>query len=340
LSHYGDFGRRPEDIRIQSAWTSIEVMPSGPKPVVTVRPQEPTELLRDFLPNLLASRDDETLRILLEYVYHASPRVRAYAGNALYYWPDAVIEPRLLEALKTNGPSAVIIQRLAPHIPELADAAVNYLFSDDPVLFQGAIRAAGAVLDARNALDPALRLRVEQRVVAAVNGNLVHADGQMTSDLVALPGQIHTEQVHDLLWTLVGRRTATEQALICIAWQQDPTDLARLTAYMISAATDDQKGRELSSVPYAMRNKFGDAALPWLRDAMKQVSSTALRMRCAEELMRANDPAAFTFAYDAIAQNRGWKAQIRTMVNDQFPDTRNAPDADLAKFLDERSKPQ
>jgi len=52
--------------------------------------------------------------------------------------------------------------------------------------------------------------------------------------------------------------------------------------------------------------------------------------------MRANDPSAFAFAQDAFEHNRLWKAKIRTMVSDQFPETRNKSDAEMAAFLRDR----
>ncbi len=51
-----------------------------------------------------------------------------------------------------------------------------------------------------------------------------------------------------------------------------------------------------------MRAQFGDAALPWLRTALEKAPSTDVRIRCAEELMRANDPAGIVFALGAFEQ--------------------------------------
>ena len=66
LSHYGFLGRPARDFRTQSVWTPIQVQQAGPQAPIGVHPQEPDELLTNFLPNLLAVRDDETLAVLME----------------------------------------------------------------------------------------------------------------------------------------------------------------------------------------------------------------------------------------------------------------------------------
>ena len=337
LLHYGDFGRRANDVRMESVWTRITVQPAVQR-TITTHPQEPNALLRDFLPNLLALRDDQALRLLEDYLYHASPRVRSYAADALYYWPDSVIEPQLLEVLRANGPSAVVVRRLGAHASEVAEAAIPYFFTDDLVLFQGAIAAASVALSATPPIDPQLRARIEERVIAAVNGNLWRADAQTTNDLIVLLGQVHTERAHDLLWSLADRRTGTSQALPAIAWQKDAKDLPRLAALLIAAPADNQSDISLASVPNVMRAQFGADSIPALKDVMANAKSPVLRVSSAEELIYAKDPAGFAFALDAVQQNRQWKMRIARFVNDQFPETRNTTDVQLSKFLADRSQ--
>ena len=287
LSHYGFFGRRQDDIRMQSAWTPIQVLPAGPRAPIGAHPQEPDELLTNFLPNLLAVRDDETLAVLMEYLYHPSQRVLGWASSALPYWPDAVVQPRLMETLRANGPTEVMVQGIKGNVSEVAEISLPFLFSSDAVLFQGAIRAASAALAATSGIDDALRRRVERDLTNAATSNLGHADAQMKNDLIAVLGQIHTARVHDLLWNLVDHHTGTEQALIAIAWQKDPKDLPRLADYLNALPADDQTGREAAGVVYAMHNTFGDAAAPWLRDVLAKTQSPVVRQGCVEELKSA-----------------------------------------------------
>lgn len=333
LSHYDAFFRR-SDIRIQSAWTPVEVFPAIPR-AITTHPQEPAEVLSSFLPDLLALPNDEALSVVLEYLYHPSPRVRAYASDALYYWPNSVVEPRLMETLRTNGPAPSVPLWVGPHASELLEAALPYFFSDDPVLFQGAITTARNALSPTTNISPEVRSRLEQGLISGA-GNLGHADAQTTNDLISVLGQIKDNRVHDVLWSLADRHTGTEQALIAIAWQRDAKDLPRLAAYLTAVPADAQPGQTFFGVPNAMRAQFGDAALPWLRTVLEKAPSPDVRIRCAEELMRANDPSAFAFAQDAFEHNRPWKAKIRTMVSEQFPETRNKSDSEMAGFLRDR----
>ena len=103
---------------------------------ITSHPQEPAEVLSSFLPDLLALPNDKALSVVLEYLYHPSPRVRAYASDALYYWPNSVVEPRLMQTLRTNGPAPSVLPLGRAARYGTPEAALPYFFSDDPVLFQ------------------------------------------------------------------------------------------------------------------------------------------------------------------------------------------------------------
>jgi len=338
LSHYGDFGRRPEDIRVQSAWTPITVLPAVAR-TIGAHPQEPTAVMRDFLPDLLGRRNDEAFQVLTEYLYHASPRVRAYAADALYFWPDSVAVPRLLETLRANGPAPTVMQRLSSHASEIGLASLDYFYSDDPVLFQGAIAAARVVVAADDTIDPKVRSQMEDRLTGVAAAHLWRGDAQAAIDVISLLGQIHTQRAHNVLWELADQRqTGMEQALIAIAWHKDPKDLPRMAAYLIAEPAVGQSESALTGVPYSMRNSLGDAALPWLRNVLEKGQVASVRVHCAQELMRANDPAGFAFSADAFEHDRAWKSQIRSMVNDQFPETRNISEDELTKFLSERAR--
>jgi len=287
-THSGSLLPSPNDVHSQSAWTPIHILPPAPRAPIGAHPQDPNELLTNFLPNLLAARDDETLAVLMEYLYHPDKGVRRWAFTALPYWPDSIVQPRLMEASRANGPSDVVVQGIKGYTAEIVEISLPYLFSEDAVLFQGAIRAAHAALTSATGIDDLLRARVERELTNAANSNMGHANAQMTNDLIALLGQIHTARVHELLWTLVEHHTGTGQALIAVAWQKDPKDLPRLAEYLNALPADDQTGREAAGVIYAMHNTFGDAAVPWLRDVLAKTQSPVVRQRCAEELKGAN----------------------------------------------------
>jgi hypothetical protein len=335
LSHYGDFMRRSGDIRIQSAWTPIEVLPAAERMLVP-SPEAPQAIVATFLPNLLAQRSDETLWILLGDLYNPSSFVRGYAANALYYWPDSVVVPQLLQSLRSYGPVPEAIGRLGSHAPDMIDSALPFLLAGNPVLTQGALAVARSALADNSKVTPDIRARVEQTMIA-VASNAARMDPASASELISILGRIRNTQVHDSLWALADNHIAAPAALDAIAVQKDATDLSRLAAYLIATPADNQTDRMLSGVPNSLRSQFGAQASPWLRQVLAKSPSQFLRLACAKELMLANDPTGFAFALDAVEKNRPWKAQILPWVNDQFPESRNKTDAQVVAFLSEKT---
>lgn len=308
---------------MQSEWTPIQILPSTPR-TIGAHPQNPAEILSDFLPNLLALRNDEALKVFLEYLYHPSDLVRRYAGLALYYWPDIEVDKRLLALVRANGPTDVAVQRLAKlHAQELVDSALPYLTSDDAVLRRGAVSASRAALG--SSLPSEMRARVEQTLVRSADRFLSLSDAQDLNNFVSTLGQVHDEAGHRLLWTLVERNVGREQAVIAIAWRKDLTDLPRLVQFLDS------------SLPNALRSAYGAAALPYLRDALDKSTVPGVQVASAEELIYARDPAGFAFALKAIEQSRSYKARLISFVHDQFPRTRTDNETELRSFL--RSPP-
>lgn len=79
----------------ESEWTTITILPSTAEQrrqqlteLATSAPQNEVELLTNFLPSLLAWRDERALRILAPYLDHSSALVRSYSGYALYYFEE------------------------------------------------------------------------------------------------------------------------------------------------------------------------------------------------------------------------------------------------------------
>jgi hypothetical protein len=304
---YSHRGMTLRDIVWQSEWTPIQILPSVARRI-DARPQDPAEILSDFLPNLLALPNEEALAVFLEYLYHPSDLVRRYAALALYYWPDADVDKRLLALVRANGPTDVAVQRLAKlHAQDLVDSALPDLTSDDVVRRRGAISSCQAALGA--SLAPELRRRVEQALVRSADRVLSLSDGQDINNFVAILGQVHDEAGHRLLWTLVERNIGREQAVIAIAWRKDPADLPRLAQFL------------QPSLPNVLRNNYGAAALPYLRDAMERSTVPGVPVACAEELMYAGDAAGFAFALKAIGQSSPDRARLSAFLHDHFPST-------------------
>lgn len=271
---------RPDaEVRAQSQWTTIQVLAAVPR-VIAGHPQDPAELLRDFLPNLLAVRDDETLAILFEYLYHPDLAVRRYAAFALAYWRPEEIEGRLFALLQSMGPTDAVEYRFRGRSRELIDSALVHLEPGSPARLAGALSVLRESLRVPNpALSPELRARVEQALLAAADRTIEMAGRQGAVDFTALLGSVRDERAHELLWKLASNEKVKEQAVTAVAWRKDPADLPRLTEVLLTAGL-----HEFSALPNVMRSRFGTAALPSLRICMESAASPFMRVNCEREL--------------------------------------------------------
>jgi hypothetical protein len=91
-------GGREGHMREPSAWTPIEVNPSTLSQrrayfakLLAAQPKDTTELLANFLPSLLATRDEAALRVIAPYLDSPDPVLNRYASYALNYFDPALL---------------------------------------------------------------------------------------------------------------------------------------------------------------------------------------------------------------------------------------------------------
>jgi hypothetical protein len=111
--------------------------------------------------------------------------------------------------------------------------------------------------------------------------------------------------------------------------------LPRLGSLLTAPVTGDT---HLSSLPYALRNSYGDAALPFLEDGLQRSGDVFVRTACARELVLAGRSAGFAFMVQAIEGNAGYKQEIVQFIRDRFPEIKGADEGALLAFLKERAK--
>jgi hypothetical protein len=332
-----EFGPRRDETLFRSAWTPVEVQPAAPAPIASP-PQDPVEILGDFLPSILGFPDGERLSVVLDYLYHPEETVRRYAANSLGYWPDGEVQRRLSALVRTRGPSDMFVDQTLSTAPELAEAMFSRLSSDDPVIVRGAVTAASRVVsNQRRLFSDAVKARAEDALITAVEHVISVGDSQTITNFAAALGAMRDERSHEILWGFVRRRVAFEQSLIAITWRKDPKDLPGLVAILDAPTTGDPLSTELASLPYALRNAYGAAALPALENALKKSGYVWVRTNCARELIMENRPSGFAFIADAIEQNRFYKREMIEFVRERFPELRGEDETAVLAFLKRRA---
>lgn len=325
-------------------WTRLEIRPwteaQRAEWLRSLKP--PTEaglMMTDYLPSILGIPDTPSLDLLVPVLYHPEDLVRRFAQSGLGIWPKEQWEPTLKRALQSRGPSDVITD--VSHGSLTVAALAPYLQSNDPVLLRGALRGFQNLIywSPQTPLPPAERTTAESALIAARDRIFAVADPQTQIDYTSLLGGLHDTSAGKLLWDLVSqRRAAREQALIAIMWRKDPADLPRLAAEMEGPGDGDPLSHRAASLPYALRNSYGDAAIPYLLRSLAQSPQVFVRTNCARELILVNHPAGFAFVASAIETKERYSLEMVQFVKDRFPELRNADNAAVLAFLKQRAK--
>jgi hypothetical protein len=325
------------EVRFRSEWTRIEVLAAQP-----VRPraqsQDPAEILRDTLPNLLGLPDSVSLSTILQYVYHPNESIRWYAAMGLGYWPVKEVEGRIAELIRTKGPSDVLVNLGISLPPDLIDPMLPYLKADDRVLLRGAILGVARLLvRPAGPLPAGAEARAETALVGAREHIVRTGIEQTVSDFAQALGVLHGEASRKVLWDLEELGIAREQSLIAITWRKDLRDLPRLGDLLTTPAAGDPMSRGLASLPYALRNGYGEAALPYLEVALKTSGYVWVQTNCARELILAGRAAGFAFIADAMEQNRTYKREMIEFVRERFPELKGTDDEAVLTFVKKRA---
>ena len=197
------YGPRRAEALFRSAWTRVEVQPAAPAPIGSP-PQDPVEILSDFLPSLLGFPDGKRLSIVLDYLYHPEEIVRRYAANGLGYWPNEEVQSRIKSLAQDKGLSDVVVDRTLSAAPELAEAMFRQLRSDNPVIVRGAVTAASRVVSNHQQLfSNAAQARAEDALITAAEHVIRVGDSQTITDFAAALGAMRDERSHQILWDFV-----------------------------------------------------------------------------------------------------------------------------------------
>jgi hypothetical protein len=324
-----DYGVQPSTVLLRSEWTPIRVLPrASSPPAPRPAPEDPAELLSDYLPGVLGFSDRAGLDAVVACLYHANQTVRQFAAGALAYWPEDEANARVDRELSVRGPSDMTIDGTLARHPEMLPLVLPYLKSDNQALLRGAVTGASRFIYAHPAeTDAGVAL------IAAAEHVIRAGDPQTVSYYAAALGSVRDARAGTLLWDMVRRNVARGQAVIAISWRKDPRDLPRLATLLEAPVSGDPMSADLGSLPYALRNSYGDAALPYLESALAKSQYVWVRTNCARELILAGRSSGFAFVADAIEQGRPYKREMTQYVQERFPRLRTADDAAMLSFL-------
>jgi hypothetical protein len=337
---------------VVAPWTKIEILPADARARrlwladrIAHAPTNTADLLTDFLPGILGVPDVESLLALRPYLYHPDRLVREYAMYGLTYWPPNQVAPKLWEWIRAQGPSDVTVDFFlhlkefsASRAAELAELSIPYLQSNSAVLVYGGLRALSRiVLPLDSPVTPDIRARAGDAMIRAAD-HIIPLDPENTNQFVADIGQLRDERSHGLLWDLVNRHGPNSgQALFALAWRKSPADLPKLAQLTLKRANGHALDREFTSLPNALRNAYGAAAIPYLQTMLERAEYSGVRTESARELIWAARPQGFAFVADAIANNRPYRQEMIQFMRDQFPELRPAGDAAILKFAQARA---
>jgi hypothetical protein len=331
-----DFGPVPAEMALESEWTRFEVLPARSLPVQPA-PADPVESLSDYLPSILGFPDAASLQIVVKYLYDRNNLVRRYTEAGLAYWPQQEVDTQVVALIRGKGPTDVLVNLLRSPKVDVTESMLPYLASDDPMLLGGAILGVSRALsDPQQPLQPEARLRAESALLGAADHVVRTGNAEMLNSFAVTLGSVHNERAREILWNFVERNVAAEQSLIAISWHKDPRDLPRLGALLVAPVVGDSRSYELTSIPYALRNSYGEAAVPFLESAIKDSRYVFVRTNCARELVIAGRPAGFAFIADAIERNRFYKPEMVEFVRGRFPELKGADEGAVLGFIKRR----
>jgi hypothetical protein len=259
--------------------------------------------------------------------------VRRYAEAGLAYWPEDTATSTMTDLLHTRGASDVTVEKVM-RTPGAADFIVPGLRSTNPASLSGAVLGVYRMLSANPpVLAGEARARAEAALISSADNVLRDGNPQTGNNYACALGVTHDPRARELLWSLIDRNLLTEQSLIAITWQKNAADLPRLASLLEAPAKGDPKQYTFASLPYAIHNTYGDAAMPVLERAVRESGYVWVQTNSARELIIAGRKAGFDFILQAIEENRFYKAEMIRFLQDRYPELKGADDARVLAFL-------
>lgn len=335
----------------ESDWTEIEILPYSAaqrrqwiQEQVSKMPSSPGLLMGDVIPGLLALPDELALSAILPELYHPDDQVRRYVAASLTMFDTALLVKELTPLIREKGPTEEIARLLdgredlfvGGHQAFVA-ALPSFLNSASPLVRAGVLQYLVWEQNHDWGNTPEAQNQRSAIVLKAASAILERGDARLQQLLAEALGSIKTDTSRELLWKMIESGKSEEQSRIALTWIGDSRDLPRLAAILMRADPGDPYGRENSSLAYSLHHAYGDASLPWLRQAAHDTKQIFVRTSCAKELVLANQPDGFEYLLQSMNEMPSFKAEAVQFMRDRFPDLRNAPEDAVLVFLKSRA---
>ncbi len=336
-----------------SDWTEIEILPYSAgqrrkwiQEQIAKMPSSPGLLVGDAIPGLLAFPDELALSAILPGLYHPDPLVRSFTLASLRMFDSALVAKTLTPMIREKGPSEEIA-RLLDFREELFEGGhrafvallPRFLMAASPEVQAGALQYMVWEQNHPWGKTPESQAQRNAVLLRAAPRLLQRGDPRTLQLLAEALGSVKTDGARELLWKMIESGKAEEQSKIALTWIGDPRDLPRLAALLIAPAANPY-GRENAAIPYSLHRAWGDAALPWLKQAARDSKQVFVRTSSAKELVLANQPEGFADLLQEIDERPPVKAEALQFLRDRFPGLRHASEEDVLAFLKSRAGTQ
>lgn len=287
--------------------------------------------------------------IALLIIYSASPAFAAEQSLS-----ETVFEAGL-QHIKQHGPDheteafvGYTFEHAWPRRREVIATVAPHLKSKNPEAVSGTLRALYRLrhLSGEAAADSDQEKAVAKFCIDLdefVYSNLEHLftleDDGVLKSLALYCGGTTTAKAKRTLLRIVESshaKNAREQALICIAWHNDASDMGTLVTYLLEDSSSS------SSLPYHFRNSYGQASIPYLKQAVSEAARISTRLEAAFQLVHLRDNSGFRYLLSVLrkapeADGKGIqpKARIRTFAQDylELPKDKSSSQAMIEHLL-------
>jgi hypothetical protein len=336
----------------ESDWTEIAILPYSAaqrrnwiQEQITKMPSSPGLLVGDALPGLLALPDQLALRATLPELYHPDELVRRYVAASLTMFDSVLLAKELTPLVREKGPTEEIARILdgreelfqGGHQAFLATLP-PFLNSASPLVQAGALQYLVWEQNHDWGKTPKFQTQRGALVLNAAPAILERGNARVQQLLAEALGSIKTDASRDLLWIMIENGKSEEQSRIALTWVGDSRDLPRLAGLLTKADPADQYGYRNSSLAYSLHRAYGDASLPYLKQAARDTKQIWVRTSCAKELVLADQTEGFEYLLRATDEMPSFKSEAVQFIQDRFPDLRGAPEDKVLAFLKTKAR--